>query len=89
MVGVTLLIGSGTIAILFIEDMDWKDALYLTVTSVTTVGFGDVHFKKIGGNWFATFWLLFSTTVARQLSKWVNTQIKRLRYVHTIFFLKS
>ncbi|XP_038978432.1 two-pore potassium channel 5-like [Phoenix dactylifera] len=66
-IGVVLLcIGAGTLALYLVEDLDWMDSLYLSVMSVTTVGYGDRAFKTLPGRIFASFWLLVSTlAVAR------------------------
>ncbi|BFG25647.1 hypothetical protein CerSpe_119210 [Prunus speciosa] len=59
-------IAIGTIAVHFLEDMSWINSFYLSVTSVTTVGYGDFAFKTVGGRCFAIVWLLVSTlAVAR------------------------
>ncbi|GKV24885.1 hypothetical protein SLEP1_g34428 [Rubroshorea leprosula] len=59
-------IAIGTITVHFLEDMDWVDSFYLSVTSVTTVGYGDYAFKTVTGRCFAIIWLLVSTlAVAR------------------------
>ncbi|CAG7897864.1 unnamed protein product [Brassica rapa] len=50
----------------FIEKIDWLDSFYLSVMSVTTVGYGDRAFKTLPGRLFAAVWLLVSTlAVAR------------------------
>ncbi|KAI3679120.1 hypothetical protein L6452_38429 [Arctium lappa] len=60
--GVVLLsIGMGTVVLFFVEGLDWIDSLYLSVLSVTTVGYGDKAFKTLPGRLFASIWLLFST----------------------------
>ncbi|KAI3759992.1 hypothetical protein L1987_50380 [Smallanthus sonchifolius] len=60
--GVVLLsIGIGTVVLYFVERLDWIDSLYLSVLSVTTVGYGDRAFETLEGRLFASFWLLFST----------------------------
>lgn len=66
-IGVVILcIGAGTLALYYIEDLDLMDSLYLSVMSVTTVGYGDRAFKTLQGRVFASFWLLISTlAVAR------------------------
>ena len=66
-VGVVILcIGAGTLALYYIEHLDWMDSFYLSVMSVTTVGYGDRAFKTLEGRIFASFWLLVSTlAVAR------------------------
>lgn len=59
-------IAIGTITVHFLEDMSWINSFYLSVTSVTTVGYGDFAFKTVGGRCFAIVWLLVSTlAVAR------------------------
>lgn len=60
--GVVLLsIGMGTLVLYSVEGLDWIDSLYLSVLSVTTVGYGDRAFRTLPGRLFASFWLLFST----------------------------
>ncbi|KAI4308096.1 hypothetical protein L6164_031205 [Bauhinia variegata] len=59
-------IAVGTISVHFLEDLDWVNSLYLSVTSVTTVGYGDYAFSTLRGRCFAIIWLLVSTlAVAR------------------------
>ncbi|XP_062145089.1 two-pore potassium channel 5 [Alnus glutinosa] len=63
--GVVLLcIGMGALVLYFVEDLDWIDSVYLSVMSVTTVGYGDRAFKTLPGRLFASVWLLFSTLMA-------------------------
>ncbi|KAK4275567.1 hypothetical protein QN277_018625 [Acacia crassicarpa] len=54
-------IAIGTICAHFLESLDWLDSFYLSVTSVTTVGYGDYAFATEGGRCFASLWLLVST----------------------------
>lgn len=59
-------IGLGSLVLYFQENLDWVDSVYLSVMSVTTVGYGDRAFKTLPGRLFASIWLLFSTlAVAR------------------------
>lgn len=63
---VLLCIGTGAVVLCFFEDLDWIDSVYLSVMSVTTVGYGDRAFKTMSGRLFAAVWLLVSTlAVAR------------------------
>lgn len=60
--GVVLLsIGIGVFVLYFVEHLDWVDSFYLSVLSVTTVGYGDKAFETLHGRLFASIWLLFST----------------------------
>ncbi|KAF7815719.1 Two-pore potassium channel 3 [Senna tora] len=54
-------IAIGTIAAYFLENLSWVNSFYLSVTSVTTVGYGDYAFKTLQGRCFAIIWLLVST----------------------------
>ncbi|KAK3183411.1 hypothetical protein Dsin_030697 [Dipteronia sinensis] len=59
-------IAIGTVTVHFLEELDWVDSFYLSVTSVTTVGYGDYAFRTVRGRCFAIVWLLVSTlAVAR------------------------
>ncbi|PPR98111.1 hypothetical protein GOBAR_AA22550 [Gossypium barbadense] len=63
---VVLCVGIGTLMLYFLENLDWIDSVYLSVMSVTTVGYGDRAFKTPPGRLFAGVWLLISTlAVAR------------------------
>lgn len=63
---VVLCIGVGTGVMHFVERLGWLDSFYLSVMSVTTVGYGDRAFKSAHGRLFASVWLLVSTlAVAR------------------------
>ncbi|CAH9079494.1 unnamed protein product [Cuscuta europaea] len=63
---VVLCIGVGVVVMHFVERLGWLDSLYLSVMSVTTVGYGDRAFNSLTGRAFASFWLLVSTlAVAR------------------------
>ncbi|WJZ98947.1 hypothetical protein VitviT2T_017435 [Vitis vinifera] len=55
---VIVCIAVGTIGIHLLEDLTWVDSVYLSVTSVTTVGYGDYAFETLAGRCFAIIWLL-------------------------------
>ncbi|PWA84989.1 ca2+ activated outward rectifying K+ channel 5 [Artemisia annua] len=58
---VMLSIGIGVFVLYYVEGLGWVDSFYLSVLSVTTVGYGDKAFETLEGRLFASFWLLFST----------------------------
>ncbi|KAJ1379017.1 Two pore domain potassium channel [Sesbania bispinosa] len=80
-------IAIGTVAARFLEDLNWADSFYLSITSVTTVGYGDYAFRTVTGRCFASLWLLVSTLAvaraflyltdysinkrSREMAKWV------------------
>jgi voltage-gated potassium channel len=43
----------GTVGFIAIEGWEWFDALYMTVITLATVGFGEVHPLSRAGRWFA------------------------------------
>ncbi|ERM94595.1 hypothetical protein AMTR_s00011p00085350 [Amborella trichopoda] len=60
---VVFCIAAGAIALHILEGLSWLDSFYLSVTSVTTVGYGDFTFRTLEGRAFAVVWLLVSTLV--------------------------
>jgi len=62
-IAVVFAIGLGTISFHLIEGWSILDSLYVTVQTVTTVGFGDVTPKSIQGRIFATVFMLVGVGV--------------------------
>lgn len=63
---VVICIGVGVTVVHYVERLGWVDSFYLSVMSVTTVGYGDRAFTSLAGRIFASIWLLVSTlAVAR------------------------
>ncbi|CAL0311169.1 unnamed protein product [Lupinus luteus] len=75
---VVMCIGIGSFVLYFVEGLDLVDSVYLSVMSVTTVGYGDRAFKTPPGRLFAAIWLLFSTLmVARAFLYLAEARIDR------------
>jgi voltage-gated potassium channel len=55
----TLALTYGTVGFRVIEDYPWVDALYMTVTTLTTVGFGEIHPLSTAGRAFAISLITF------------------------------
>jgi len=56
-----------------IEGWNFIDAIYFTIITGTTVGYGDISPASVGGRWFAFFFLPFSVIfVSTQLSSLAN-----------------
>lgn len=87
---VVICIGIGAVVMHFVEKLNWVDSFYLSVMSVTTVGYGDKAFSSLSSRIFASIWLLVSTFAAarallflaearvdkrnRRMAKWVIGQ---------------
>ena len=59
-----LLISSGTIVYANLEGWGWRDALYMTIITVTTVGYGDLSPQTANGRLFAIFFTLIAIGIA-------------------------
>ncbi|EOA38934.1 hypothetical protein CARUB_v10011333mg [Capsella rubella] len=64
---VFLCVASGTLFLHVFERLGWLDSFYLSVISVSTVGYGDKAFKTVEGRFFAVFWLLLSAIAMASL----------------------
>jgi voltage-gated potassium channel len=85
-----LLVAVGTVGYRVVEGMGWLDALYMTVITVTTVGFGEVQPLHPAGRLFTIALLVFgvaagawtaATTVEVLLgpSLWLSVQRRKMR----------
>jgi hypothetical protein len=51
LLALTAVLFSGTVGYMLIEGWTWDDALYMVITTVSTVGFGEVHPLSRPGRW--------------------------------------
>ncbi len=71
------LVALGTLGFNLLEPLSALDSLYLTVMTVTTVGYGDVHPATVAGRTFATLFMLVSVgTVGFLLSTAIQTLVQ-------------
>lgn len=67
----------GCCIFIFMEKMSLIDALYATVISATTVGFGDLRPTHADTKLFMTVWLVFSTiAVAKLIGDFTDARVK-------------
>jgi voltage-gated potassium channel len=60
---VALTLGGGTLGFVLIEHYPVFDAFYMTLTTVTTVGYGEIHELSRAGRIFNSFLILFGVIV--------------------------
>lgn len=61
---ITLLVGLGTAGYMILEHWGWLDALFMTVTTITTVGFEEVHPLSMAGKVYTIVLILSGVGVA-------------------------
>lgn len=80
-IGLALLlavIGSGTLGFRLIEGWDWLDSLYMTVITITTVGFKEVRVLSQTGQIFTIVLIVFGVgTVAYSASGLLESLVQR------------
>ena len=57
------LIGIGTITFKLLEDWTWVQSFYFSVTTLTTVGLGDLHPTSDGSRLFTSLYILIGVSV--------------------------
>ncbi len=63
-VGLALITAVGTVGYVFVEGMDWLDAAYMTVITMSTVGYSEVQPLSVGGRLFTMALILFAVGFA-------------------------
>src|SRR3974377_2479665 len=61
-VGLASVLLIGTVGFVVIEDFPWFDALYMSVTTISTVGYMEVHPLHTAGRVFNTFLILIGVS---------------------------
>ena len=74
---VALTLGIGTVVYRLVEHMSWVDAYYLSVVTLTTVGYGDFSPETTFGKLFTTFYIfagvgLLTTFIVYSMRRYLN-----------------
>jgi len=78
LLGITAItIGIGTVVYRLVEHMSWLDAYYLSVITLTTVGYGDFSPQTMFGKVFTTFYVfagvgILTTFIAYSMRRYLN-----------------
>jgi len=64
LVGLVIVLTGGTVGFMVLEEMDFLDALYMTVITLSTVGFGEVKPLQPYGKVFAIVLIFFGVALA-------------------------
>jgi len=83
-VGVLLVVGGGTVGFMFIEDMDPLAALYMTVITLSTVGFGEVYPLHASGRMFVIVLIVFGIILAAAIAKFVGEWVLEGHFKHLV-----
>ncbi|KAM1130490.1 hypothetical protein ACFX1X_045650 [Malus domestica] len=70
-------VGVGCVGFHLLEKLSWEDALYLSVVSVTTVGYGEIPVKTASTRVFASIWMCFSTIIFIKCQTYLVVRIMR------------
>jgi len=62
-VGIAFVLCAGVVGYHLIEGWDWWDSLYMTIITVSTVGFGEVHALSAAGQLFTILLIFFGVGV--------------------------
>jgi voltage-gated potassium channel len=78
-----LVIAIGVVGYMYIDDFSFIDALYMTVITVSTVGFGEVHELTQGGKLFTSALILASLVI---LGYFISILTQKLVHSQLSFF---
>jgi voltage-gated potassium channel len=80
-----------TVGMMLIEHLSFVDAIYYTIVTIATVGFGDVTPVSTGGKIFSIFIILFGIgsfiTLLTSIVEWLSQRRQRAQHRHRINML--
>ena len=76
----TLTIGVGTVVYHYLEGWSWIDALYFSVITLSTIGYGDFSPATDGGKLFTIFYILIGIGIILSFINTVYHHYNNTRY---------
>ena len=67
-------LGVGTVVYHYLEKLNWVDAIYFSVITLATVGYGDIVPKTTAGKLFTVFYVLVGIAI---IATFANLALKR------------
>jgi hypothetical protein len=74
-----ILIALGTIVYKFLEDWTWVQSFYFSVTTLSTVGYGDLHPTTDGSRLFTAFYILLGVAIVLSALAIIGTNYLKKR----------
>ncbi|HUQ91006.1 MAG TPA: potassium channel protein [Bryobacteraceae bacterium] len=65
-ISISVVLATGTLGFHFLENYPWLDAFYMTLTTITTVGYGEIHPLSQRGRFFNSLLILFGVGIMLQ-----------------------
>ena len=75
-----IVIGLGTIAYHYLEGWSWLDAVYFSIITLTTIGYGDFSPQTTGGKVFTIFYIVIGVGI---ILSFINTVYNHYNSVRT------
>ncbi len=77
-------VSAGVIGFMILEDMDPLSALYMTIITLSTVGFGEVSPLSTGGRVFVIFLIVFGVAIAGTVVSYISEQVLEGQFKHLV-----
>ena len=82
---VGLIMLTGTLGYHILLDWNWLDSLYMTIITITTVGYGEIHNMPEGGRVFTMVLILISVGIIAYSASTITSMIIEAEYTRLIW----
>jgi len=63
LISIAAVLTFGTLGFVYLEQYPWLDAFYMTLTTITTVGYQEIHPLSQSGRLFNSFFIFFGVGI--------------------------